>query len=116
MNANEQREQVILERYEDLSRTSRRMLDAARSSRWDQVVTEQSHCESLIRELKALGDLRPSDPSLRERKAVLVRTVLADDAEIRRLAEPRLAQLEKLMRVPHNTRRLAESYGSVQRS
>jgi flagellar protein FliT len=115
MNSTNQRERDIIDRYEDLSRASSRMLEAARIERWDQVRCGQSHCEGLIAQLKELGDLRPRDPGLRERKAQLVRAVLAADAEIRNLAQPRLAHLETLMRVPHNTRRLAESYGRVER-
>jgi flagellar protein FliT len=95
MGANTERWSLI-EHYEAIAAASRRMLDAARRGDWDQVGREEDRCRTLISGLKRADAAGYASIGRRQRLAVL-RTVLADDAEIRELSEPWLKQLEALL-------------------
>ena len=80
---------------------------------WDRLVALEKTCRAEVDQLIALSDAAPELPSnLSERKAQIIRSVLADDAEIRRLTEPWMTQLEQLIGDARNQRRLAQSYGA----
>jgi len=94
MTQDADRENRIIACYEMISRATGRMLVAARENDWNNVVAAENECSLVIDELKKLGDLVPSDLLLRQRKAAIVRKVLADDAEIRNLTQPWLRKLD----------------------
>ncbi len=106
-----QREQQIVERYRRMADASRRMLDVARVDDWDRVCTVEKECATLVAELSAMGDLAPTDPSLRQQKVDLLRRVLADDAELRLLSQPWLRKLDAVLRSPQTAARLDRTYG-----
>ncbi len=115
MSSDQQREARVIECYEELSQTSREMLEAARRAEWQAVMSGQKRCEKFIAELKELGDLRPTDPKRRERKVELIRTVLADDAQIRALAEPRLERISQMLAGSRSAHKAVRTYGAMQR-
>jgi flagellar protein FliT len=87
----------LLDRYESIAVTSRAMVDAAHRQDWAEVRELEKDCLKQVNQLKAAArvhSLSRSDQSTRMR---LLRSILADDAEIRRLAEPWLAELEHLL-------------------
>jgi flagellar protein FliT len=86
----------MIQHYEAIAASSRRMLDAARRDDWDQVSREEDRCRNLISGLKQAGATGASPIGRRQRLALL-RTMLADDAEIREISEPWLRQLEALL-------------------
>jgi len=86
----------MIEHYEAIAGASRRMLKAARAGQWDQVAVEEDNCRALITRLKR-AHATGSRPVRREQRLALLRSVLADDAEIRELSEPWLQQLEALL-------------------
>ena len=106
-----QREQQIVERYRRMADASRRMLDAARLDDWDRVCLVEKECASLVAELLQMGDLAPTDPSLRQQKVDLLKRVLADDAELRLLSQPWLRKLDAVLRSPQTAARLDRTYG-----
>jgi len=91
----------LLDHYEQIAQASQLMLDAARSSDWDEVERQEKLCRSLVASLKAasVGSplLRPQD---NRRRMELLRRMLAADAEIRDRSEPWLRQLEQLISLP----------------
>lgn len=97
--------------YESLAEKSSAMLEAARRSDWDAVIEIEQECARLIAELKADGDLVPLDDGARRRKAQLIRRMLIQDAEIRDLAQPWLAELGRLLSVGRNRRNVETAYG-----
>jgi len=105
--------QQMIAIYEALLGLSGGMLEAARAADWDRLVGLEEKCRGHVARLRALGDAPPplSDAE-RARKADILRRVLAEDAEVRRLAEPRLAELEHLIGNTRNRRRLLASYGA----
>ena len=91
----------LLDHYEQIAQASQLMLDAARSSDWDEVERQEKLCRSLVASLKAASAgsplLRPQD---NRRRMELLRRMLAADAEIRDRSEPWLRQLEQLISLP----------------
>jgi flagellar protein FliT len=86
----------MIQHYEAIAAASRRMLEAARADDWDEVGREESHCRELISRLRSV---HPDEHlvAIRRQRLLLLRAILADDAEIRELSEPWLKQLEALL-------------------
>ncbi len=89
--------QRLLQRYEALAGISRAMLVAARANDWAQIDVLQAQCAQLIEELKAAQKQECLALNEQWQRIALLRSILADDAEIRDRSEPWLAQLEKLV-------------------
>jgi flagellar protein FliT len=90
----------LIDRYEQIAAASHEMLAAARHGDWASVARLEDTCRALIAELKSQGArARLTDPEQRRRIALL-RSILADDAEIRSRSEPWLQQLEQLLQQP----------------
>ena len=101
----------LVETYERIQEITRWMLLAAQRSDWDRLVDLERVCRAEVECLIALGAAVPALPdALQARKAVLIRSVLATDAEIRRITEPGMARIETLIGANRNRRRLATSY------
>lgn len=102
---------TALEGYEAIAEVSGRMLGAARENDWDRFIAEEKRCRELVAGLQALPEAPLTGPE-RARKFVLLRKMLADDAEIRNLAEPWMRRLQEMLSSSGNHRRLDDSYGS----
>lgn len=87
----------MIEHYEAIAASSRRMLEAARAGDWDSVGREEDRCRGLISALKRTHPEVPSAAGIRRQRLALLRAMLADDAEIRELSEPWLRRLEALL-------------------
>lgn len=105
-------QQMMLGVYEDVAVLSGRMLEAARGGDWDQLVELGESCRTLIGTLIATGAPRTLEPEVAARKGQIIRKVLADDAEIRDLAEPRLADLARFLFVADRGRKVERAYGA----
>jgi flagellar protein FliT len=104
-------ERRIVERYRRMADASGRMLAAARTDDWDAVCRIEKECATIIADLSTMGDLAPTDPTLRQQKLELVRRVLADDAEIRALSQPWMNKLDEMMRGQNTALRMRRAYG-----
>lgn len=87
----------LLDRYESIAVTSRAMVAAARIQDWVEVQRLEQLCIVQVQHLKAAAQLQALKPDDQATRLRLLRSILADDAEIRRLAEPWLAELEHLL-------------------
>lgn len=85
---------TILRQYQTIADISSKMLDLARTDKWDQVVELGHAYHSAVETLRGLDDLGHEDRSAR--RSLLTR-ILDDDANIRRLASPELRRLEALL-------------------
>lgn len=94
-----------IDHYVSIAEASGRMVNAARSSDWEALVTAEEECARRIAALQdhqgaaalpADGSGLPTAPEAQERIQLLSR-ILAHDAEIRGLTEPWLRQLEQLL-------------------
>jgi flagellar protein FliT len=104
--------ETMLSVYEDVAVLSGRMLEAARGGDWDKLVALEDTCRALVGTLIATGTAQPLEPQVAERKGRLIRKVLADDAAIRDLAEPRLAELAQFLYAAKRGRRIECAYGA----
>ena len=93
----------LLSYYEAIERASVDMLAAARAGNWDEVVKLEGACVLLISQLKhaaqapgetaaGLQDAQALEAS--KAKSRIMQRILVNDAEIRHLAEPWLADLD----------------------
>lgn len=99
-----------LEQYEEMALVTGRMLEAARQGDWERLAGEERRCRELVGVLRSREEAPLTAEQLRRKHSIL-RKMLADDADIRRLAEPWLRNLESLMASSGNKRRLEASYG-----
>lgn len=97
--------------YESLAQKSTAMLEAATRSEWDTVIEIERQCQTLIAQLKSHGDAIPLDESARRRKVQIIRDMLEQDAEIRELAQPWMAELSRVLQVSRTQRKVENAYG-----
>jgi flagellar protein FliT len=83
--------------YEAMALASRAMLRAARESDWSTVASLELHCAGLIAELGDGAAAPPLDDAQRRRRLEIVQRLLTEDAEIRNLAQPWLADLQSML-------------------
>jgi len=100
----------IISRYEEICALSARMVAAARSNDWDQLMVLE-HSVALLRD----GLLREDDNSAlndaeRESKARMIQRILEDDAEVRRHTEPWMDDLRRFLGGAAKKRQLARAY------
>lgn len=103
-------EEAVLNCYEQIAAASSQMLAAARAADWDGLIAAEMVCANLINQISALSKQAViSDDGNRQRMSVIHR-ILADDAEIRKLVEPRLVAIEGFLHGRDNGRRLQNAY------
>ncbi len=88
--------QMLIDYYKAIEDSSRKMLEAAQASDWDGVVRYEGACAVLIEELRYKSQEFDLLPEYRKEKTRIMQRILRNDAQIRCLAEPWLAQFEHL--------------------
>ncbi len=101
---------AVIAYYESIALHSKRMVEAARRSDWDEVVAIERACASLIGRLRAGADQAALPEPHRRRKVELIRSILADDAEVRNLAQPWLADVGRVLKSANSQRRVEQAY------
>lgn len=86
--------QMLIEYYKAIEDSSRKMLDAAKAEDWEQVVRYEGACAVLIEQLRQRARSEELQPEQRREKTRIMQRILHNDAQIRYLAEPWLAQLD----------------------
>ena len=87
---------MLIDYYKAIENSSRKMLEAAQASDWDGVVRYEGTCAVLIEELRFKAEAHELLPEHRKEKTVIMQRILRNDAQIRTLAEPWLAQFEHM--------------------
>jgi flagellar protein FliT len=87
----------LMNYYEAIERASADMLSAARVGDWDQVVKLEGACVLLISQLKNAARHTSLDADTAKAKSRIMQRILVNDAEIRHLAEPWLAEIDQMM-------------------
>lgn len=90
----------LIEYYKAIEDSSAKMLEAARMKDWDEVVRYEGACAVLIEQLRFKSQEQELLPEHRKEKSRIMQRILRNDAQIRILAEPWLAQLDHLGKVP----------------
>lgn len=88
--------QMLLDYYTAIEESSRKMLEAAKAEDWDEVVRYEGACAVLIEQLRFKSQAEELAPEHRQEKARIMQRILRNDAQIRCLAEPWLAQFEQV--------------------
>lgn len=101
-----------LELYETMGSISAQMAEAAAACDWNRLVDLEKDCASLARHLESSGEAQPLAAAERERKAVLIRRILANDAEVRRHTEPWMEQVRHYLGGGARERQVRRAYGA----
>ena len=104
-------EQQTLVTYERIAGLIGQMLAAAEGSQWDRLTALEEECSALFAPLVTAPDRpAPASAEYRQRKAELIRGILADDARIRALVEPRLEALSVLLGATRQRQKMQRAY------
>lgn len=87
----------LLTHYEAIEKASAEMLTAAQAGNWDEVIRIEGVCVLLIRQLKNAIRVQTLSPEEATTKAIIMRRILQNDAEIWNLAEPHLQKQEQFI-------------------
>ena len=90
-------EHKLLDYYKAIENASQKMLDAAKTEDWDQLVHLEGACTVLIAQLRSKARSKALEPDERKEKTRIMQRILRTDAEIRNLAEPWLNDLALMM-------------------
>ena len=88
---------TVLSYYEAIEQASADMLNAARAGDWNLVVKLEGACVLLISQLKQAARALPLGQQEARVKSRIMQRILVNDAEIRHLAEPWLAEIDQMM-------------------
>jgi flagellar protein FliT len=102
----------ILDIYGSISTKTGEMLDAAKNSDWDLLVSLEQDCRALIETLKYTDASPDAGARFVQSKIAFIRKVLADDAQIRTFTEPWMTQLEAYLGSARQEHRLRRAYES----
>jgi len=105
---------AIMKLYAAIANQSQIMLDSAKAGDWDELCAAEEQCSRLISELQAIKQAQQTELNEKEKSQHIgyLKKILADDAAIRNITEPRLKQLEEFLRAANNSQKLSNSYGS----
>ena len=87
----------LLSYYEAIEKASADMLLAAQRGDWQQFVALEGACGNLISQLRQAGGTRKLPQEQARAKARILQRILLNDAQIRRLAEPWLDELDAVL-------------------
>lgn len=104
-------EQDVIVAYERILGYTSQMLEAARASDWDRLVALEQDCKKLVERLIADNTGQPLNSEFQQRKTEIIRKVLADDAAIRNITQPWMAQLQNILGSAGREQRLHRAYG-----
>lgn len=78
----------IMRYYQALERASQEMLEAARAGDWDRVRRLESTCARVIANVRQLKQAQALSRQQEPQRLRILRRIVANDAEIRRIAQP----------------------------
>ena len=93
----------MLDYYKAIEAKSAEMLSAALQQNWDSVVECEQSCAVLIGELRVQSQEVQLTAVQRKEKTRIMQNILRNDAQIRVLAEPWLASLEHMGKLPSSS-------------
>ncbi|SCY07499.1 flagellar protein FliT [Nitrosospira sp. Nl5] len=97
--------------YRSISNITGEMAGAARAGEWEKLTALERHCAALVAQFEAVEPVRLTLTSdVLRQKVELIHKILADDAEIRRHAEPWMERVQTLLGNAGMERRLRRAY------
>jgi len=101
----------VIALYETVADITDQMLAAARNSDWEQLAVLETRCAHHVEILKN-DKPAPLTGDIRVRKVQIINKILADDREIRNIAEPWMAKLSQMINSTGAERKLSQAYGA----
>ena len=101
-----------IEIYQEMSALSARMVRAAESQDWDQLVALEKNVAALRDALMAEDDNSHLAPGERGLKAELIQRILDDDAAVRRHTEPWMEHVRQYLGGAAKRRKLERAYST----
>jgi flagellar protein FliT len=98
--------------YEDMSKLSSLMVEAARSHDWDRLVSLEDAVTALRRSLEPQDDNSEFTVEEITRKRMLIQKILQDDAEVRRHTEPWMEHLRQFLGQNNIRKKVVRAYGA----
>lgn len=92
--------EMLIDYYKAIENSSLKMLEAAQSKKWDEVVRYEGACAVLIEQLRERAAQEQLQPEHRAEKTKIMQRILNNDAQIRYLAEPWLTHCEQNLEGP----------------
>ncbi|MDT7524361.1 flagellar protein FliT [Rhodoferax sp. TBRC 17198] len=86
---------LLIDFYKAIEESSAKMLAAAKAEDWDGVMRFEGACAVLIEQLRQRARSEELDAESRAEKTRIMQRILHNDAQIRYLAEPWLANFEQ---------------------
>ncbi len=96
--------------YESVAGIMKQMLLAARMQDWDKLTKLEGDCAQQVAQLKVIVDVQPLPTDALRRKIASIKSILADDREIRNLVSPWMVRLNALMHNNQTEMRLTQAY------
>jgi flagellar protein FliT len=87
----------LLDHYRLLQHASDRRLAAARQGRWPEVCRLEDECRTTIERLRDAASRETLSPADVRRKMDIMLNIVRTDAEVRRLAQPWLGTLDRVL-------------------
>lgn len=103
----------ILALYEEVAHLTGKMLTAAHQSDWDRLTELEAGCANCMEKLKGCATEEKLTAEARQQKIALIKTILANDREIRHLTEPWMQKLSVLLGSANAACKLARVYGKA---
>ncbi len=97
--------------YEEVARITGNMLSAAHQQDWEQLVALEAGCANCIESLKGCTVPVMLSEEARLQKVSLIKTILANDREIRKLTDPWMQHVAHLLESAHAQCRVNKRYG-----
>jgi flagellar protein FliT len=96
--------------YETVAGLTKQMLLAAKQEDWDTLAELEAHCAEQVATLKLTESTLPLPGDARARKLASIKSILADDREIRNIVSPWMLRLNSLMGSLHMENKLTRAY------
>jgi flagellar protein FliT len=99
--------------YEAILIITNKMLAVAEDNEWDKLIVLEKECKKLTSKLvNNKSEQRLSDELL-QKKVKIIHLILANDAKIRSITEPWMAQLQNMLNTAGQKRNLQQAYNKI---
>lgn len=96
--------------YEEVARLTGHMLSAAHQADWDRLIELEAGCARCIESIKGCPVPAQLTEEARQQKVELLRRILSDDREIRKLTAPWMEHVGKLLGTANVQCQVARAY------
>lgn len=100
----------IINAYTAILAITDQMLQAAKNNDWDELITLEHNCKRLANQLMEQPVRKILSEVQQKKKIDLIQQILARDAEIRTITEPKMAHLQNILTNCDHKRKLKQTY------